>query len=251
MKHMTAQGHPTGIAADPKASASEKPKTARQLAREQTERELLDIARKHLGEVGAAGLSLRAIAREKGIVSSAVYRYFDSRDALLTTLILEAYNALGAFVEHEEQAVPRADHHERFAAAARAMRTWALTHPHQYSLIYGSPVPGYAAPQDTILAAARVGLVLFSIMRDAHNDGLQPYVTAALDQAVPGIQQLTNDFAPDLPPQLVALGVESWTRLYGAISFEVFGQFNQMVRDPSALYEFIIDEELARFGFAR
>ncbi|MFC4222356.1 TetR/AcrR family transcriptional regulator [Lysinibacter cavernae] len=241
---MTTQDQPAG-------TAPAKPQTARQRAREQTERELLDIARRHLGEVGAAGLSLRAIARERGMVSSAVYRYFDSRDALLTTLILEAYNALGAFVEHAEQTIPRADHQQRFAAAARAMRAWAVAHPHQYSLIYGSPVPGYAAPQDTIMAAARVGLVLFDIMRDAKNAGLHPRRTAALDHTVPAVKQLTSDFAPDLSPQLVALGVESWTRLYGAISFEVFGQFNQMVRDPAALYEFIIDEELARFGFAR
>lgn len=225
--------------------------TARQRARAQTERELLQIARRHLGEVGAAALSLRAIAREKGMVSSAIYRYFSSRDALLTKLIIEAYDELGEYVEAEENRVPRNEYRNRFARAARAIREWAIAHPHQYALIYGSPVPGYAAPQDTVGSAARVGLVLFKLLRDVFADRPAPRGSSALDRATPGIAQLAADYCPGVPAEVVLMGVESWSRLHGAVSFEVFGQFNRMVEDPGSLYEFIIDEELARLELER
>lgn len=223
--------------------------TPRQLAREQTERDLLAVARRHLGEVGAAGLSLRAIARECGLVSSAVYRYFDSRDALLTVLILEAYDALGKYVEDAEAAVERADLTERYGQSARAMRDWALHHPHQYALIYGSPVPGYAAPEITVFSAARVGMVLFGVLRDAFAAGSRPSVTPSLLGAGSAVTQMQREYCPEVPESIVALGIESWVRLHGAISFEVFGQFNHMVAAPAELYEFIIEEQLTRLGF--
>ncbi|QIM18781.1 TetR/AcrR family transcriptional regulator [Leucobacter coleopterorum] len=223
--------------------------TPRQLARERTKRELLSVARRHLREVGPAALSLRAIARECGLVSSAVYRYFESRDALLTVLILEAYDDLGVHAEAAERLVDRGDLGQRFARTAQEMRAWALKNPHQYALIYGSPVPGYAAPQITVPSAARVGTVLFGILGDAYASGVRPLVTPALREAGGAVSQLQRDYCPEIPEPVVALGVESWVRLHGAISFEVFGQFNQMVASPGDLYAFIIDEELARLGF--
>ena len=129
-------------------------------------REIVDAARRHLATDGAAGLSLRAVARELGMASSAVYRYFPSRDELLTTLIVEAYDALGAAAEEAADNAPRDDLRARLHAACDAVRGWALAHPHEYALVYGSPVPGYAAPQATIGPAARVGAVLSRIVAD-------------------------------------------------------------------------------------
>jgi AcrR family transcriptional regulator len=222
--------------------------TARQRAREQTERDLLRIARRHLGEVGAAALSLRAIAREHGVVSSAVYRYFPSRDELLTRLIVEAFDELGSHVERAEARVSRKDFRGRFESVARAIRDWALAYPHQYALIYGSPVPGYVAPQDTVSSAARVGNVLFLLLRDVWNAGLAPSATPALEDAAPGVAAFASGYGQGVPGHLVVLGIESWSRLHGAVSFEVFGQFNKLVEDSGAFYEFIIDEEMHRLG---
>lgn len=106
--------------------------------------EIKAVARRHLATDGA-NLSLRAVARDMGMVSSAIYRYFPSRDDLLTALILEAYDALGDAVEAADAAVGRDDLRGRWHAVCRAARAWALAHPAEYALIYGSPVPGYAA----------------------------------------------------------------------------------------------------------
>src|SRR6476619_3633829 len=107
--------------------------------------EIKAVARRHLAADGA-NLSLRAVARDMGMVSSAVYRYFASRDDLLTALIIEGYNAMGEAAERAEAAVPRRDLPGRWMAICHAVRDWGRAHPAEYALLYGSPVPGYAAP---------------------------------------------------------------------------------------------------------
>src|SRR3954471_14391752 len=102
--------------------------------------EIKNVARRQLADNGA-DLSLRAVARDMGMVSSAICRYFPSRDDLLTALILDAYNALGEAVENADAGVDRADIPGRFDAACHGIRTWALANPHEYALTYGSPVP--------------------------------------------------------------------------------------------------------------
>src|ERR1700743_2133251 len=135
--------------------------TARERARAELTREIKEEARRQLVATGADGLSLRAVARELGMVSSALYRYFPSRDDLLTALIIDAYDALGEVAETAIAATarPRA----RWPAARHAIRGWALAHPHEYALIYGSPVPGYRAPQATVGPASRVPLAFMGL----------------------------------------------------------------------------------------
>ena len=133
--------------------------------------EIKTIARRHL-ETDGANLSLRAVARDMGMVSSALYRYFASRDDLLTALILDAYNALGEAAEAADAAVTdRSQLRARWLATARGIRGWALRTPAEYALLFGTPVPGYAAPADTITAAARTPVVLIRILADGFASG--------------------------------------------------------------------------------
>ncbi len=100
------------------------------------------------------------------MVSSAVYRYVASRDELLTLLITDAYDSLGEYSERAEAKVARHDLPGRFVAVGQAFRRWALRHPHEYALIFGSPVPGYAAPETTVAPAARVPVLLITVLAD-------------------------------------------------------------------------------------
>lgn len=218
------------------------PRTARERARAELTAEITDAARRQLAEVGPTDLSLRAIARELDMASSAIYRYFASRDALLTALIVDAYDSLGEAVEQAEGAVDRGDHLGRWMAATRAARAWALDHRHECSLIYGSPVPGYAAPTDTIDPAGRVGLVLAAILADANRaDALGP---------VSGPPPADGLLAPGLADQLGAdpahagAGVQAWTWLFGTISFELFGHYKNVVADPDDWF----DDAMARLA---
>ncbi|MFF9914235.1 TetR/AcrR family transcriptional regulator [Streptomyces sp. NPDC013457] len=205
---------------------------ARARARIEITAAIKDEARRQLAAEGAAKLSLRAVAREVGMVSSALYRYFPSRDDLLTALIVDAYDAVGTAAEQALGAPgpAKADHLARWTAVCRAVRTWALSHPHEYALIYGSPVPGYSAPQDTIGPASRVALVLIGIVRDAYTaDGIAP--PPVPEGLRPEAERMAADFAPDLPPALAVAMVAVWSQLFGLVSFEVFGQFNRVVED--------------------
>src|SRR5437016_3399415 len=147
------------------------PRTARDRARAELTGEIKAVARRHLAEEGSAALSLRAVAREVGMVSSAVYRYFPSRDDLLTALIIDAYDAVGERAEAAERASRNRGADARWLSVCEAVRAWALADPHEYALIFGSPVPGYAAPEATIGPASRVPLVLLRLIGDGVASG--------------------------------------------------------------------------------
>ena len=234
--------------------------TARERARAELTREITEEARRQLAETGAQGLSLRAVARELGMVSSALYRYFPSRDDLLTALIIDAYNALGEVAETAitAGATPRV----RWLAACHAIRGWALAHPHEYALIYGSPVPGYRAPQATVGPASRVPLAFMGVLRDAVADGdmpagddgavavAGPRLGGALagQAAVITAALVTGPGLPAVPPEVVVRAVIAWTQLFGMISFELFGQFVGSFEPADALFEYAVAQLAAFVG---
>ncbi|MET9441865.1 TetR/AcrR family transcriptional regulator [Streptomyces sp. NPDC006610] len=208
---------------------------ARAKARIEVTTAIKDEARRQLAAEGAAKLSLRAVARELGMVSSAIYRYFPSRDDLLTALIIDAYDSLGEAAETAHDAVAEEGPVRRWTTVCEAVRAWALAHPHEYALIYGSPVPGYTAPQTTVRAAARVGLLLIGIVRDARQ-GLGVAKPRVPEELRPEAVRMTADLAPDLPPEVVVTLVAAWAQLFGLVGFEVFGQFNRVVEEREPFF---------------
>lgn len=212
--------------------------SARARARNEITHEIKAAARRQLGEVGSAGLSLRAVARELGMVSSAVYRYFPSRDELLTALIIDAYDALGEAVEAAEGRVARRNRRARWMACCRAVREWALAHRHEYALIYGSPVPGYAAPIATIEPATRVARVLMGILDDTEALGFRAAGDATIPKSVRvDLAAIQSAVGSDVSDDLLLAGLRAWVELYGTVSFELFGQFQNVVSDPRRYFE--------------
>ncbi|WP_433036747.1 TetR/AcrR family transcriptional regulator [Actinomycetospora sp. CA-053990] len=217
------------------------PPGTRARARAETTRAILDEARRQLAEQGAAALSLRSVAREVGMVSSAVYRYVASRDELLTRLIVEAYDAVGERAEaaRDPEAPPRA----QWRAVWRAVRSWGLEHPAEYALIYGSPVPGYAAPAETIPAAGRVGLLLAAIVAE---HGEAPAEEGDRDGARDGV--LLDGLLPGVAPPLVLPAIAAWTQLFGTVGFELFGQYENVVVDRAAFLDAVADTTASSVG---
>ena len=201
-------------------------------------REIAEVARRHLASEGAAALSLRAVARELGMASSAVYRYFPSRDDLLTALIIDAYDAMGEAAEAADAEHPRKDLIGRWQAACAVVRTWALAHPHEYALVYGSPVPGYAAPSATIGPAGRVGVVLCRVVADGLAFGaINPASDGSgLDATIqPGLAAELG-LPADPSGSVAARAVHAWTSLFGLINFELFGHTNNVVVDDEVFF---------------
>lgn len=175
----------------------------RERYRQQVRAEVQQHAWKQLAEAGVSGLSLKAIAKLMGITAPALYRYFASRDDLLTELILSAYRELADVVE----AVAGTDDapRDRLVAIGAAIREWARSNPHRYLLLYGTPVPGYAAPAEATDLARRI----FAPVQEA--------------------------FSHD-PDETLHRSLTFWTRVHGVISLEIAGHFTGMPFDPALLF---------------
>jgi hypothetical protein len=130
---------------------------------------------------------------------------------------------------------------DRWLASARAVRTWAMTTPAEYALLYGSPVPGYAAPQETAAAATRIAFVLIRILADGYGSGeltVDNQPSSQLDEAVrANLATVRDDIAPGLPEVLFFRGMTSWTHLFGTVSFELFGQYNNVIEAREEFFD--------------
>lgn len=213
-------------------------RTARERARAELVAEITAAARRQLAGTGAANLSMRAVSRELGMVSSALHRYFPTRDDLLTALIVQSYDGLGDAVDAADLAAPPNDHPARWRAVAGAVRAWALAHPHEYALIYGSPVPGYRAPADTVPPAARVVVPVVRIVGAAHAAGaLGAAEGPSASTADTDRLRVALDVPADLPDTALTAVVTAWTGVFGHLSFELFGQFDNVFDDRGPLFD--------------
>lgn len=215
---------------DAAAHAETTLRTPRERARAQTIADIVRLGRDHLATHGAAALSLRAVARDLGVVSSAVYRYVASRDELLTLLLVDAYSELGDAVDAAVGARPEGDFAGRFTALGLAVREWALREPARYGLLFGSPVPGYQAPAgQTTTPGTRVIYRLVGILDAAFRAGelkASPAGAAVVPPALAAdFEAIRAELGIVVPDGLIASGVLAWTSLFGAVSFEVFGQY--------------------------
>ncbi len=206
------------------------PLSRRERVRAATIDEIKEIARQHMAEKGAAALSLRAIAREMGMTSPALYRYFASRDALVTALIIDAYNAFADALEAARDAYAADDHAGRLINIGYAYRHWALAFPQQYSLIFGTPIPGYEAPTEiTRPVAARSMTIFLNALHDAERSGHVDCAEIEIDfsaavqtQLQPWIESL--NFQGN--PKLLYLAISHWGMIHGLVTLEIFGHLD-------------------------
>ncbi len=215
--------------------------------------QLREIAHAHLVEHGAAGLSLRAIARDAGISVSALYRYFEHRDDLLTDLLVRAFDAHADAVEKAAQA--ETDPAAAIVVALRAYRGWALAHPAEFGLAYGAPVPGYAAPAErTIRAGARAGDFFHGLLMRAWAEGglrLAP-IRARGRRLTPAtavqLDELRARRGYGGPTALTAAAMDAFVTLHGFVMMEVFGQLRPITTDASTYFDEILADQLMRLG---
>lgn len=238
-------------------SPTNAPRGARERARAEIMSELLASARAHLVADGAANLSLRAVARDLGVASSAVYRYVESRDALLTLLIVEAYDTVGEAAEEAARAAEqRGDTPaQRWLEAARAVRAWALANPHSFELVYGTPVRGYRAPMDTVAPALRLWSVVVGVLVAAHADGSLRPVGPTYDPrglVDPGVYAFaglgTEDEVPVDVARALTRSMSLFVTLVGAISAELFGHLHRVAADADRLFDVTVATASAGIG---
>ena len=236
--------------------ATSAPRTVRERVREEMTGEILCVARDHLARDGAAALSLRSIARDLGMAPSALYRYFDGRNALLSALILAAYESLAQCAEEAADGAARQEESDfaRFAHVPRAIRGWALARPYEWGLIFGTPVPGYEAPEDTVVPYARIAAATVRPVLEAQRAGrLSPvqHSAAVSAQLADAVAPVTEGLFPGTPPEIVVSSVQAWTTLIGAVSLEVFGHWRNTILDPDLYFERTVADLAASVGLSR
>lgn len=201
-----------------------------------TREEIKALARRQMAEGGTASLSLAGIARAMELTPPALYRYYASRDELITALIVDAYEALAQAVGAGAAAVPAGRHGARLLAGLRAYRAWALASPGDFQLIFGNPIPGYIAPAEVTTPAARKALaLLLGALQAAHAAGelREPPPDGAPAMALPAIPGQLSDVAP----AVLAYGVSGWARVHGLVMLELFNHIQPIVADTAALFE--------------
>lgn len=215
--------------------------------------EIKNEARRQIDQVGAQALSLRSVARRLDMASSAIYRYFPSRDQLLTALIIDAYNALGESVEKADAACASDDFAARWTTDCRAVRSWALQHPQEYGLVYGSPVPGYLAPEDTVGPGSRVTFVFARLIQEAARaEALSESSLVPLDatkaRGIIATIRSSEELVSGVPDDAVVRALVAWTQLFGIVSFELYGHLAGVVDDFDAFFEASIEQMGAFVG---
>src|SRR5690625_333986 len=225
---------------DSKESA---PRTARELAQVEMQRRILQAAREQLTTVGPAQLSLRAIARELGMVSSAIYRYVASRDELITRLILESFHNLGDAVAAACQYAEK-DPRSQLQTWAHTLRDWALEHPYDWALIYGVPIPGYAAPSDTLEPARRVNEPVLALYPDFQPDLESGQLLEASEAALAPLRSMLDaegKFEKAGQGTATAMML-AWSSIHGFISLELGGHFDGTADDTNAVFAAIVGQ---------
>ncbi|MGW2031574.1 TetR/AcrR family transcriptional regulator [Streptomyces sp. NPDC001811] len=206
--------------------------TPRDRYRAQVRAEIKERAWEQIAAAGAPGLSLNAIAKQMGMSGPALYRYFASRDDLFTELIRDAYRSLADTIR--TAAASGAD----LAGLGHALRSWALRDSQRYFLIYGTPVPGYQAPDDITAIASEIMEALLDAARTT--GGSAPGVDDGHpDARLEAHLAQHRQWAAGHPAQPAALrrALRFWTRLHGILSLELAGHFTGMGLDPAELYD--------------
>lgn len=217
----------------------------RERYRQETRNEIKERALRQLTEQGPGGLSLNALAREMGMTGPALYRYFTSRDALLTELVTDAYRDLGDALWASVAATEGRDFRNRLRHQAEAYRAWALANRARFLLLFGTPVPGYEAPAEITTPAAERSFAASWTLLETLADRVPP--------ARDGIERALERWAaqaggPPLPGPLLRYAFASWTRLHGVLMLEMNGQFGDHLPPPALIYEAeveALDRELA------
>jgi AcrR family transcriptional regulator len=197
-----------------------------------------ETAWKQIAETGAATLSLRSIARELGITAPAIYNYYSDRDALVTALIVDAYTSLGDSQQAAIDALPAGDNKARLSALGLAYREWAITYPQRYLLIFGTPIPNYAAPENITTPAAACAIVpLTNTLQALHSDGkLKLERLSPLTLELQSMLEAWKNYGGKADPEVLYLTAVVWTRVHGLVMLEIGHHLPPVITDFGEIF---------------
>jgi AcrR family transcriptional regulator len=215
------------------AISEPEPLTMRERYRAQVRQEVKEAALRQLAEAGPGALSISAISKQLGVSGPALYRYFASRDELLTELVIDAYHDLAKALTAATSRVPDDHPRGRLEALARAYRRWALAEPHRYRLLFGPPLPGYEAHAQRLVEASWAAMhLLLEVLRGFAADAAEPSEPLASE-----LTAWAQQHHPRIDAATALRAVLIWSQLHGIVSLEIAGNFASMSIDVDQLFE--------------
>ena len=233
-------------------NGSDMPRKRDEAQYEATLEEIKKAARQLMAEKGTHGLSTRAIAKVVGLTAPALYHYYDNLDALITALIVDAFNALADSMQAATTAFKDKSHAHQIRAAIMAYREYAIAYPVDFQLIYGNPIPGYEAPAEiTVPLARRPFETLIVVMIQAHQAGAMqfpPEYQVIPAKIVTHMAQWSHIFGEFISSELLYVLIAGWSRIHGMVMLELFGHTPPTLGDAAAFYEKEVDVYLQSLG---
>ena len=227
----------------------------RERVREATLSEIKEIASRHLVEHGAAGVSLRAIAREMGMTAPGLYRYVSGIDSLLVLITADMFQELGDAVAAADASVPAEDTDLRILTSLRAFRAWAVEHRAEFATMFGPRVR--LIPKADIAPAVepgrRFGATFFTLFDRLLSE--ERFVLPDGERITPGLARELRAFAdtcgfsaPHIPVEAIMVLSTCWVRLYGVVCMEVFEHLDFVMQDMEPLFESELQSMLTGLG---
>lgn len=214
--------------------------------------EIKTVAYRQIAANGAASLSLRAIARELNVTAPAIYNYYSRRDDLVTALIVDSYNSLADALQSARDAAPETDYAAQLMGTLIAYRAWALEHPEEYSLIFGTPIPDYQAPAEITTPAATRGMdTIIGILEAAEGAGaldLTPTTGALSPPLREALLTWKHRRGYSASIQVMYLSQVGWGRIHGLVMLEIYNHLAPFFYDTDALYQAEADSLLRLAG---
>ncbi len=217
------------------------------MAREPLTTERIVATSRHLlVEGGPDAVVVREVARRLGVTAPALYRHVSGRDDLLTLLIAACQDEVVDTCQEALDGCAPTDHAARLRAATWAFRTWALAHPPEFGLIYGTPIVGYQAPSDgpTVRSGRRFGQLFGGVFADLLRAGLLRTVP---DDELPtalraDLQHAADSMGLPMRPGQVYPFVMGFQRMLGIVSVEVSGHLRWAFPDAEAFVRLQLDD---------
>lgn len=224
----------------------------REQRRQETLTDITATARMLLVRDGAVGVTLRAIARELGMTAPALYRYFDSHEAVVTALAADLYDELVETMGEARDAIPGASVGTRLIAVTRAFRSWSLAHKPEFGLVFANPITDIAGPAADVCEEAghRFGKVFGDLFNELW--ATRPFAVPAVEDLAPELvgqlAERIEDVSGPLPPGAIYVFLRCWTRVYGTVTLEVFGHLGWALTDTAPIFEDMLVDNAHALG---
>lgn len=226
----------------------------RERVRAATMREITETARQILVDEGPDAVTLRAIAREMGMTAPALYRYFGSHQDLMRHLIGDIFTDLTGEIKAALHEAPPDDMTAKFKVTAEAFRRWALGHRREYTLVFGTPLPGLDIDHGDFATECgrEFGLTFLMLFTELWHR--KPFPVPADDEIDPRLREQLERYRDGLDTPLplgtLLIFLDCWVRLQGIVSLEVFGHLDFALDEPAPMFDRMLGDLAPLLGLS-